>query len=169
MSFTEIIQTCVLLSAAKPVDALASRKSPLSTAILLPKLKSSICEFVNVELESSTRDNMLTMPLWISPAVWIISTISANDRWLQHSSRRQHYWRRVHYHTSKSCQSAINTVQLSGKTDNHRPVTDHGRILHITTVLHLAGWLPHAQESQLSQRNCVIVLDRQSHPHGRLL
>ena len=55
--------TCVLFSAAKPVDAWASRKSPLSTAILLPNLKSSVCESVATELESSTTDEMLTMPL----------------------------------------------------------------------------------------------------------
>ena len=68
--------TSVFPSSASPVQALAKRKSPLSTAILLPNSMSLGSP------SAGKMSAMLTTPLWIRFAVWMISVISARERWL---------------------------------------------------------------------------------------
>lgn len=68
--------TLVLLSWASPVQAFASRKSPLRTAILFPNSMS-----FNGPSES-VHSFRLTIPRCTRKAVWINSVISARFLWL---------------------------------------------------------------------------------------
>lgn len=68
--------TLVLLSWASPVQALASRKSPLRTAILFPNCMSFSGP------SESVHSFKLTIPRCTRKAVWINSVISARFLWL---------------------------------------------------------------------------------------
>lgn len=74
--FTDGQVTLVLFNWASPVQAFASRKSPLRTAILFP---NSMSFSGPSEAVHSFR---LTIPRCTRNAVWINSVISAKLRWL---------------------------------------------------------------------------------------
>lgn len=73
--------TFVLSSCASPVQALASRKSPLRTAILFPNCMSFSGP------SESVNSFRLTIPRCTRKAVWINSVISAKFLWLWHKKK----------------------------------------------------------------------------------
>lgn len=75
--------TLVSLSSANPVQALASRKSPLRTAILFPNCMSFSGPSETVQ---SFR---FTIPRCTRNAVWMSSVISARFLWLQSKQNRR--------------------------------------------------------------------------------
>lgn len=77
--------TLVLSSWASPVHALASRKSPVRTAILLPNCMSFSGP------SDTVHSFRLTIPRCTRKAVWISSVISAKFLWLR-EKQRQDRW-----------------------------------------------------------------------------
>lgn len=74
--------TLVLFSWASPVQAFASRKSPLRTAILFPNSMSFSGPSESVHPFRST------IPRCTRNAVWINSVISAKFRWLRNKNKK---------------------------------------------------------------------------------